>query len=159
MSWRFHSTHYSRYWIWQSPYLKVLGTVPFDSQPTSASNRLVLHSKHTLWMPAFRSLTTAYYHTPYNTHKNRMYSNLTNEEATVLPFILHHQNKLNMAQDCCCVILSTILLEKGFFSYRTGFQKVSVYYILVRIHRPRNKNGLINPGCTNSTPHANTDIM
>ena len=42
-----------------------------------------------------------------------MYSGLTNEEATVLPFILHHQNKLNNAHDCCGVSLSTILLEKA----------------------------------------------
>jgi len=32
MSRRCHSTHYSLYWIWRSPYLMVLGTVSFDSQ-------------------------------------------------------------------------------------------------------------------------------
>jgi len=55
---------------------------------------------------------TAHYHKPYNTHKNRMYSDLANEQPTILPFILHHQNKLHKAQDCCYVILSTILLER-----------------------------------------------
>jgi hypothetical protein len=54
-------------------------------------------------MPAFRYFTTAYYHKPYNTHTNRMYSDMTNEEATIVRLMLHYQNKLNNAHGCSCV--------------------------------------------------------
>jgi len=102
-----------RYWIWQSTYLKVMG----NSFLRLAGARQ--HLTKVFFTPRTRSeglpsgLSRQLITINLTTHTNRMYSDLTNE-ATILPFILHHQNKLNKAQDCCCVSLALSCWKRPF---------------------------------------------